>query len=218
MHFVTYRLADTIPGSVLHDLRENRRAQLLRKPGQETETKVHRANAHKRFFAEYDAYLDHNKSINWLTLPAVAAVIRGNLYHHNGSKYDLLAYCVMSNHVHVLFQPQDRVTEELRDVENHEPDEFPDSQSPLSGIMHSLKSYTAHRANELLNRSGQFWQHESYDHWVRDEDELERIVHYIAWNPVKAKLVQRPHEWYFSSAHDHFLQDGSEEAFLLPTS
>jgi putative DNA methylase len=75
--------------------------------------------------------------------------------------------------------------------------------------MHSLKSYTAHKANDLLGRSGPFWQHESYDHWVRDEKELEGVVKYIAWNPVEAGLVKQPHEWYFSSAHDRFLQDGS---------
>src|SRR5207247_9218850 len=69
-------------------------------------------------------------------------------------------------------------------------DELPDARSPLASIMHSLKSYTASKINAILKRSGQFWQHESYDHWVRDDDELARIVEYIAWNPVKAKLVK----------------------------
>src|SRR5207248_3501219 len=103
-----------------------------------------------------------------------------NLYHHNGSKYDLLAYCVMPNHVHVLLQPHDVLMEPAPGARTEEPDERPDSQSPLAVVMHSLKSYTAHQSNEILKRSGQFWQHESYDHWVRDEDELERIVQYIA--------------------------------------
>src|SRR5437868_13312707 len=72
--------------------------------------------------------------------------------------------------------------------------ETADGRGPLAEIMHSLKSYTANRANEILGRSGQFWQHESYDHWVRDDEELERIVAYIAWNPVKANLVREPQE------------------------
>src|SRR4051794_10991634 len=54
--------------------------------------------------------------------------------------------------------------------------ETPDSRSPLSRIMHSLKSFTASCANKLLSRSGRFWQKESFDHWIRDIDELERIV------------------------------------------
>jgi putative transposase len=74
--------------------------------------------------------------------------------------------------------------------------------------MHSLKSYTAHQANRILRRSGRFWLGESYDHWVRDDDELERIVNYIAANPVRARLVEEPHRWFFCSAHDRFLQDG----------
>ena len=80
--------------------------------------------------------------------------------------------------------------------------------------MHSLKSYTANRANEVLGRSGQFWQHESYDHWVRDTDELCRIAEYISLNPVKAGLVTRPEEWYFSSAHDLFLTSGMAQGLL----
>jgi putative DNA methylase len=94
-------------------------------------------------------------------------------------------------------------------------DERLDSSGPLSEIMHSLKSYTANKINRFLQRAGQLWQHESYDHWVRDEEELERIILYVAWNPVKANLVTKPYEWYFSSAHDRYLQDGQEEGFLL---
>jgi len=56
-------------------------------------------------------------------------------------------------------------------------------------VVHSVNSFTAHGCNRLLGRQGTFWQHESYDHWVRDDGELERIVDYIAWNPVKAGLV-----------------------------
>jgi putative DNA methylase len=156
----------------------------------------------------------------------VAALIRGNLYHHNGHKYRLLAYVVMPNHVHVLFQPLTVATggPPVANPTAGEPpaatsftgpraegfsDEVLDGLSHLASIMHSLKSYTAHKANDLLGRSGPFWQAESYDRWVRDDDELERIIQHIAWNPVKARLVSQPHEWFFSSAHDRFLADGS---------
>ena len=49
---------------------------------------------------------------------------------------------------------------------------------------------------------------------ARDEDELGRIVDYIAANPVKAGLVRQPHEWFFCSAHDRFLRDGTASAWL----
>ena len=142
----------------------------------------------------------------------MAALVRQSLYFLHGEHYHLLAYCIMPNHVHALFQPLDEAIGTVADLQHAE--EQCDRLSPLAKIMHSLKSYTAHRINELLGRSGRFWQDESYDHWVRDEDELRRIIDYIAANPVKAGLVQWPHEWYFCSAHDRYLHDGSEHTWL----
>jgi putative DNA methylase len=217
MHFLTYRLAGTIPVTILHRFREERQARLRQNGAGESVLSKQLVVAHEQFFAKYDQYLDETCRIDWLKTAAVAAMIRGNLYYHNGSKYHLLAYCIMPNHVHVLLQPGGLSTEPLPAVEidANQPDEKPDAESPLASIMHSLKSYTAHEANKLLKRAGQFWQHESYDHWVRDGDELERIVHYIAWNPVNAGLVKHPHDWFFCSAHDRFLLDGSFEGFLI---
>jgi putative transposase len=213
-HFVTYRLADTIPVAILHQLRETRDTRWQQEKNAGNVTPALREQLHKQFFAAYDRFLDHSRDIDWLARPKIAALIRGNLYHHHGRKYHLLAYCIMPNHVHVLFRPLDAEAAE-KATEADFSDEKPDSKGALANIMHSLKSYTANEANKLLQRTGQFWQHESYDHWVRDEGELERIVAYIVWNPVKANLVSKPHDWNFSSAHDRWLQDGEEEGFLL---
>jgi putative transposase len=64
--------------------------------------------------------------------------------------------------------------------------------------MHSLKRYTSRQANLILGREGQFWQHESYDHVVRDEQEFERIMLYILNNPLKASLVDSWEKWEWS--------------------
>ena len=66
--------------------------------------------------------------------------------------------------------------------------------------MHSIKRYTARQCNQRLGLQGPFWQQESYDHWVRDFDELDRIIRYIEENPVKAGLAETPEVWPFSSA------------------
>jgi putative DNA methylase len=227
MHFVTYRLVGTIPESILANLRAERLQRLNRNPQGGLSVRQHRERVHKQFFFDYDRYLDRTCPIDWLARPPIAALIRGSLYHHRGSRWHLLAYCVMPNHVHVVLQPiegdpQARRLGAATGLQARTPaatdqdcsDETDDARSPLASIMHNLKGYTAHEANRLLGCSGQFWQHESYDHWVRDDDELERIVEYIVWNPVKAKLVREPHEWFFGSAHDRFLQDGSKAGFL----
>jgi len=50
-------------------------------------------------------------------------------------------------------------------------------------------------------RTGEpFWQKESYDHWVRNPSELEKIRTYIENNPVKAGLVRNPQDYLWSSA------------------
>jgi REP element-mobilizing transposase RayT len=94
--------------------------------------------------------------------------------------YELYSFAIMPNHVHLLFQPH----------------------VPLARITKSLKGYTARRANLVLQRTGSpFWQYESFDHWVRNERELRKIVDYIEYNPVAAGLVGKPEEWRWSSAY-----------------
>jgi REP element-mobilizing transposase RayT len=72
--------------------------------------------------------------------------------------------------------------------------------TPLSEILGSWKGRTARFANELLDRSGRFWQRESFDTVVRDADDLRRLIEYTEHNPVKAGLVRDPKDWFWSSA------------------
>lgn len=223
-HFITYRLVNSIPASQLREWKTRRTELLDRGPPPGIDAAEYRGRLHKQFFAEYDRYLDSHVGQNWLANPQAAAIIRENLYHHHGVKYELLAWCVMSNHVHVVLQPFESAIAPWRTLPasavgfiaeagnvGHDvfSDEVADASSPLSSIMHSLKSYTANRVNELLGLSGPFWQRESYDHWIRTLDELERIVAYVIGNPVAAGLCREPRLWQFSSACDRYQQDGS---------
>ena len=71
-----------------------------------------------------------------------------------------------------------------------------ESADPTLGvIMKSLKGYTAYEANRILGRKGEFWEAESYDHFVRDDAELARIINYVLNNPVKAGLVKDWRDW-----------------------
>ena len=62
----------------------------------------------------------------------------------------------------------------------------------LDKVSHSLKSFTAKEANQLLRRNGRFWQREYYDHIIRDEKEYERLVEYVLGNPTAAGLDDWP--------------------------
>jgi hypothetical protein len=58
----------------------------------------------------------------------------------------------------------------------------------LEDILHSVKSFTAHEIGRIFQRMGAVWQKESYDHIVRDVEQLEAYQEYIAVNPDKARL------------------------------
>ncbi|MBM4168937.1 MAG: hypothetical protein FJ215_07240 [Ignavibacteria bacterium] len=65
--------------------------------------------------------------------------------------------------------------------------------------MKGLKGASARKVNILRRRTGYFWQHESYDRIVRDQEEFEEKLRYMSNNPRKAGLTDDPwnyHGWY----------------------
>ena len=101
--------------------------------------------------------------------PRVAQVVAEALTHFDEQRYRLLAWCVMPNHVHVVFEPEER----------------------LDKTLHSWKSFTAKAANKILARSGDFWQEEYFDRTIRNASEFAQTVRYVEDNPTKACL----HGW-----------------------
>ena len=114
-------------------------------------------------FVWMDRYLDSTRSGPMYLMQApVARVVSATL--HRGVQldhYDLAAYAILANHMHLLLLPK----------------------IAPSRLLQSLKGVAARKANRILGRTGEsFWQAESYDHWVRDNGERERIVTYIEEN------------------------------------
>ncbi len=115
--------------------------------------------------------------------PEVAHLVANAVKYFDGQRYSVGAWVIMPNHVHVVLWPHPGHT--------------------LSEILHSWKSFTSKEANKLLHRKGEtFWQAESFDHIIRDDDERERLVHYVENNPVKAGLCAQTGDWNWSSAHE----------------
>ena len=184
--FVTFRLAGSIPAEVLEQLiEEGQRVEaVLDKIPDQVERRRRAYEEQRRLFGKWDKALDTAQSGPfWLCKPQVAAVAANSLHHLNNQKYDLDAFCIMPNHVHLVCEPLQK------------PDA---SYHTISAIMHSIKSFTANESNRLLDREGEFWQGESYDHVVRDEAEWRRIIKYVLNNPVAAGLVSRPEDWKWS--------------------
>jgi REP element-mobilizing transposase RayT len=116
----------------------------------------------------------------------VADIVAYKVQSINGKYFQLIAYCIMPNHVHLLIESI--IGNDLRHRGKT-------AKYPVTDALRLLKGSTARACNLKLNRSGQFWNHESYDHYVRDEQELERIIKYILDNPVKAELVEDWQKW-----------------------
>ena len=116
----------------------------------------------------------------WLKNPNVAGAIVDVLLHSAFElhRYDLHSYAVMANHIHALLTPF----------------------AHMRAVTQELKGASARCSNAILHRTGKFWQSESFDHWVRNEGQFERIKKYIENNPVKARLCAKPEDWPWSSA------------------
>ena len=131
-------------------------------------------------FAAQDRALARSHGTLWMSDTRVARQVAEAIRAGESRKfYELSTWVAMPNHVHLLILPL----------------------VALPKITHWIKGRTAREANLLLGRAGEpFWQHESYDHWARNERELQRIVAYIEDNPVSAGLAATPEDWPWSSA------------------
>jgi putative transposase len=143
-------------------------------------------------FSRIDRWLDESKGCRFLEDKRLAEVVVEALFHFAGKRYDLLGFVVMPSHLHWVFRPLKERVKKLQPGIR--------VRTPRERIIHSINRWTAARCNQLLKRSGEFWQHECYDHWVRSAEEMQRILEYIDDNPVKAGLVPFPEEWLWSSA------------------
>ncbi|NUM47634.1 MAG: transposase [Anaerolineales bacterium] len=181
--FVTFRLAGSLPLHIIQELKEEaERVEVeLAKITDKQEQDRKRYDEQRRYFGKFDAFLDCALTgPTWHKDPFIAVQVKNSLHFLENQKYHLDSYTIMPNHAHVVLKPLPKNDQKF---------------FGLSEIMHSLKRFTAHEANKILNRDGPFWQSESYDHVVRDEAEWRRIIRYVVYNPVKAGLVKNWQDW-----------------------
>ena len=202
--FVTFRLKNSLPYKIIESLRAAReRAKVALHSLPESERGYQNTLDEQRYIEKWEEYLDKAEfGPRWLSQPQIADIVKEALHYRDGKVFDLHAYCIMSNHVHVVFEPFSRLEwhSDLGKSEYH-------SDLPLlNKIMQSLKRHTARQANKILGREGAFWQDESYDRVIRDNDEYIRTVNYVLENPVKAGLVSRSDEWPWTYCRPELLK------------
>jgi REP element-mobilizing transposase RayT len=103
----------------------------------------------------------------------------------DGSEYVLRIAVVMPDHVHLVIEPLvDLVRKEV---------------FSLSRILRNIKGVSAREINKKLGRTRAVWQDESFDHVVRDSENLDEKIRYILQNPLRKGLAAKSGEyrWVF---------------------
>ena len=167
---ITYRLADSLPQKILKELKEDYKNPALEKE-------------HRKYI---EKVLDSGYGSCILQKPEVSQIVVDNWRFFHKKRYDLIAFVVMPNHVHLI----------IKTYENFS----------LSTIVHGWKSFTANKISKSLAGwqpafPGKVWQCDYWDRFIRDENHFEKAVQYIHNNPLKAGLIDSPEKWQWSSTY-----------------
>jgi type I restriction enzyme R subunit/putative DNA methylase len=184
VQFVTFRLEDSMPAA-----RRGEWEHLLK-----IEPVVNRR-------LKLEEYLDRGVGECPFRDERVARLAEDALLHFHNDRYELLAWCVMPNHLHVLVDVR---------------------MTPLSQIVQNWKVHIENQARKTLKPERRApsrresnaeidwpgrcpalrlkWQREYWDTFMREAEQERKAIRYIENNPIKAGLCQTPEQWAFSSA------------------
>ena len=159
--FATFRLNDSLPTVLLAQWEKERDDWLSQHP-RPWDWKTE-AEYNERFPRRFEYWLDQGRGSCVLKDPAIAKIVADALRHFDGERYELAAFVVMPNHVHVLFRP----------LGNHR----------LPAIMKAWKGFTAREINRRIGESGRLWQPDYRDRLIRNERHFYAAMEYIRDNP-----------------------------------
>ncbi len=175
--FITFRLADSLPVSVVQSLKDEMDFSIQKLKKEKPKNFKYLINQLKHDFSfKYDHYLDHKPYGNcYLKNENVAQIVADKIHKFDGEYYELEAFIIMPNHVHLLFDTSLQMENEGIDLESN-----------------------YFQLDKIMGRKGTFWMKDSYDHYIRNEKDWENILEYIINNPVNAGLVDDWKDWKFT--------------------
>jgi REP element-mobilizing transposase RayT len=165
LQFLTFRLADSVPNECIERWKEELNWHAGLDADRPESVQLRKTIEH---------YEDAGHGACYLRDERIAQLVQEALLHFDGQRYRMIAWCIMPNHVHALVETTD---------------------TWLSSILHTWKSFTAQEANKMLGRSGPFWMPDYFDRYIRNDEHLQSTLDYIRENPIKGGLVQRAEEW-----------------------
>jgi putative transposase len=113
--------------------------------------------------------------------PVFADIMQNALRFFDGDRYDLQAWCIMPNHVHVVL------------VTDHD--------VLLGEIVRSWKRFVTRQINIARGRAGDVFAKDYFDRFIRNLQQAETAIHYVEANPVRAGLFQQASDYPWSSAY-----------------
>ena len=160
-YFVTFRLADAMPVEVMQEYKD--RMMGVEKKFPLPRTKEQQAEVDKIKHNTLEKYLDAGHGACILKEMCLRKVLVETLEHNEGLDYELDAYVIMPNHVHLL----------LATI----------GDKPIQSIMNAIKKVSGHYICKLANLKAPLWQREYYDRLIRNAHHYEDVVAYIINNP-----------------------------------
>lgn len=181
---LTWRLAFTLPHHLI-DLHTEIHEQLHEvKQQKDSHRKHQQILAYTKMIEDYDAILGRCEDAHLsLCEPRIAVMMCNAFKFYDTNLYELHAFCLMPNHIHLLIKP----------LQNHKGE-----YCKISGIVQRLKSYTAKEINHIIGKEGKVWGDDYFDRFIRNQDDYNNTVNYILYNPVKANLIALAENWHYS--------------------
>lgn len=120
-----------------------------------------------------DEYLDRSLKGAYLD-GEVLQWLKSFLISKDEVLYNLVAFSIMPNHLHILFKQKE----------------------DISSTIKTIKGASAFGINKILNKKGSFWEKGYFDKAIRDQAHFDTVYSYIANNAVKAKLIDAKERFY----------------------